>query len=264
MNHKKRLFFGLLLGGFVFRLFLAFGAYDPLVFDAKGYSDVAIQFLKGEWPIDCCAKNVGYGAFLALVYKLFGVENIAAVRLVHIGIDLVSAWLIYRIARELFQPKAAMLSFIVYLFNPFTSAFTGLVLAETFSIFLLVLLLFFVTRKRWFTVGIVAGLLLFTRHSFYYVLPVLFIMLGWKHVKVLGFLIVGFLLASSYSLIVNYKTFGKISLVPPYNLKYEIIYLNFYRWKYPEVEFQGELPEYGQVVQSYWNTPLEGKAAHSE
>ncbi|MBI3956138.1 hypothetical protein HY339_02685, partial [Candidatus Gottesmanbacteria bacterium] len=45
---------------------------------------------------------------------------------------------------------------------------------------------------------------------------------------------------------------------------YEIIYLNFYRWKYPEVEFQGELPEYGQVVQSYWNTPLEGKAAHSE
>ena len=74
----------------------------------------------------------------------------------------------------------------------------------------------------------------------------------------------GFLLASSYSLIVNYKTFGKASLVPLYNLKYEIFYLNFFRWKYPEVEFKGEIPEYGQVIQSYWNTPIAGKAGHSE
>ena len=250
--------------GFIFRLFLAFNAYEPLVFDAKGYSHFAMDFLSGKLAIDCCAVNVGYGAFLALVYKLFGAENLVAVRLVHIALDLVSAWLIYRIALRLFHQKAAKLSFILYLFNPFTAAFTGLVLAETFSILLLMLLLFFVIQKRWFTVGIVAGLLLFTRHSFSYVLPVLFIILGWKNIKVLGFLLVGFILASSYSLIVYYKTFGKIAIVPPYNLKYEIIYLNFYRWKYPEVEFKGEIPEYGQVVQSYWNTPIAGKAAHSE
>lgn len=269
----KRMGF-LLIAGFAFRLFLAFGAYDTLVFDSRGYSDFALQFLRGEQPIDCCAKNMGYGAFLALVYKLFGVENLTAVRLVHILIDLVTAGLLYTTAKKILSPKAAFFSFVIYLFNPFVAAFTGLVLAETVSIFLVVLVTFLLSRtdfksnrKLWFVFGLVSGLLLFTRHSFYYFLFVFFAILTFlaaRRIKFLSVVLAGFLLASSYSLIVNYKTFGKMSLVPLYNLKYEIIYLNFYRWKYPEVEFKGELPEYGQVVQDYWNTPIEGKAAHSE
>ncbi len=266
--------------GFFFRLFLAFNAYDTLVFDAKGYADVAIDFVSGKLPIDCCAKNMGYGAFLAALYALFGVENLTAVRLVHIALDLVSALLLYQTAKKLFNQKAALFSFIIYLFNPFAAAFTGLILAETISIFLVSLLLYILSRSAfrtnvflWFTFGVTAGLLLFARHSFYYFLFVFLAILGigvvrefgaYRGGKLVALLLVGFLLASSYSLIVNAKTFGKPSLVPPYNLTYEIIYLNFYRWKYPEVEFKGELPEYGQVVQSYWNTPIEGKAAHSE
>ncbi len=273
MKKNKRFFIILFVLGFIFRLFLALQAYDTLVFDAKGYSDFAIDFLNGKPAIDCCAKNVGYGAFLALVYKLFGVENIVAVRLVHIIIDLVTAGMIYKIALRIFSKKAAIFSIILYLFNPFTSAFTGLVMAETVSIFLVVALLFFLTRasfpsdkKLWFVFGIAAGALLFTRHSFYYFLPLLLVVLTMLvgNIRFLPIAGAGFLLASSYSLIVYYKTFGKLSLVPPYNLKYEIIYLNFWRWHYPEVEFKGELAEYRQVVQGYWNTPLEGKASHSE
>ncbi|MBI5620895.1 glycosyltransferase family 39 protein [Candidatus Gottesmanbacteria bacterium] len=280
MTHKSNLFIWLLLGGLVFRLILAFNAYNPIVFDAKGYSDFAMQFLRGQWPIDCCAKNMGYSAFLAGIYQLFGVENLTAVRLVHIAIDLASALLLYQTAKKLFSQKAALFSFIIYVFNPFTAAFTGLVLAETVSIFLVILLLFILSRSGfrthaalWFAFGVTAGLLLFTRHSFYYFLFVFFGILGIRVIweigvvrggKLVALLLAGFLFASSYSLIVNYKTFGKVSLVPLYNLKYEIIYLNFFRWKYPEVEFKGEIPEYGQVVQSYWNTPVEGKAAHSE
>ena len=274
--------------GLLFRLFLAFNAYNTIVFDAKGYSDFAIELLSGKWPIDCCAKNMGYGAFLAVIYNFFGIENLTAVRLVHIVIDLMSAALLYQTAKKIFNQKAALFSFIIYLFNPFTAAFTGLVLAETVSIFLVSLLLFILSRtgfasnkKYWFALGIVAGLLLFTRHSFYYFLFVFFAVLGfaryylarlqgstlrgWKGIfRFFSFLLAGFILASSYSLIVNYKTFGKASLVPLYNLKYEILYLNFFRWKYPEVEFKGEIPEYGQVIQSYWNTPIAGKAGHSE
>lgn len=278
-----------LLLGVLFRLFLAFNAYDTIVFDAKGYSDFAMQFLGGHWPIDCCAKNMGYGAFLALIYKLFGVENLTAVRFVHIAIDLATAGLLYQTAKKLFNQKTAVYSFVMYLFNPFTAAFTGLVLAETVSIFLVSLLLFLLSRTGfmtkptlWLAFGVVAGLLLFARHSFYYFLFVFCGVLGviaylnskklapqklrgWSRLfRLYGFLLIGFLVASSYSLIVSYKTFGKASLVPLYNLKYEIIYLNFFRWKYPEVEFKGEIPEYGEVVQSYWNTPIEGKAAHSE
>lgn len=270
----KRLFLLLFLGGFALRMFLAFGAYDTMVFDAKGYSDFAVQFLQGERPIDCCAKNVGYGAFLALVYKLFGIENLTAVRLVHIAIDLVSAGLLYAVAKQIMAPRAAYLSFIIYLFNPFTAAFTGLVLAETVSIFLVLLLLFILSRRGfrtskllWVSFGVTSGLLLFTRHSLYYFLFALFAVFVFLIVRKFYFLpivLAGFLLASSYSLAVYYKTFGKLTLVPPYNLKYEIIYLNFYRWKYPEVEFKGELPQYSEVVQGYWNTPIEGKAAHSQ
>jgi 4-amino-4-deoxy-L-arabinose transferase-like glycosyltransferase len=266
MKHRQNII--LLVLGFLFRLFLAFNAYDTIVFDAKGYSDFAVQFLRGGWPIDCCAKNMGYPAFLAAVYGLFGIENLPAVRLVHVLVDMGSALLVWKVAKKIFSPRAAYLSFLIYLFNPFTSAFTGLVLAETVSIFLLLLMLFFIVNKRWFLAGVVAGLLLFVRHSFYYFLPVFFGVIGGiRGIKGMGLLLfagIGFVLASSYSLVINYKTFGKPSLVPLYNLKYEIIYLNFYRWKYPEVEFMGELPEYGQVVQSYWNTPLAGKAAHSE
>lgn len=254
----------LLIAGFLFRLFLAFNAYNPIVFDAKGYSDFALQFLRGAWPVDCCAKNMGYPAFLALIYAMFGIENLTAVRLVHVLIDLGSALLLWEVAKKIFTPRAALFSFVIYLFNPFTAAFTGLILAETVSIFLLLLMLYFIVSNGWFFAGASAGLLLFTRHSFYYFLPVLFIILSLKNIRILVALILGFLLASSYSLMVSYRTFGKPSLVPLYNLKYEIIYLNFYRWKYPEVEFKGELPEYGRIVQSYWNTPIEGKAAHSE
>lgn len=264
----------LLIGGFLFRLFLAFGAYGRLVFDAKGYSDFAVQFLRGAWPIDCCAKNMGYPAFLSVIYALFGIENLIAVRLVHIAVDMGTAFLLWSTAKKMFSPRAAFFSFIIYLFNPFTAAFTGLGLAETLSIFLVVLLTCILSRPRfssrsmlWFAFGVTSGLLLFTRHSFYYILFALFAVLAVLIVRKLSFLpvvLVGFVLASSYSLIVNYNAFGKPSLVPLYNLTYEIIYLNFYRWKYPEVEFKGELPQYGQVVQSYWNTPIEGKAAHSE
>ena len=128
--------------GLLFRLFLAFNAYNTIVFDAKGYSDFAIELLSGKWPIDCCAKNMGYGAFLAVIYNFFGIENLTAVRLVHIVIDLMSAALLYQTAKKIFNQKAALFSFIIYLFNPFTAAFTGLVLAETVSIFLVSLLLY--------------------------------------------------------------------------------------------------------------------------
>ncbi len=280
MTHQTKIFFWLLLGGLVFRLVLAFNAYNTIVFDAKGYSDFAMQFLGGQWPIDCCAKNMGYSALLSVIYNFFGIENLTAVRLVHIVIDLASAILLYETAKKLFNQKAALFSFVIFLFNPFTAAFTGLVLAETVSIFLVSMLLYILSRPAfkthtmlWLVFGLNAGLLLFTRHSFYYFLFAFLGILGFGALRKLGvvrggklltFLLAGFLVASSYTLIVNFKTFGKPSFVPLYNLKYEIIYLNFFRWKYPEVEFKGEIPEYGQVVQSYWNTPIEGKAAHSE
>lgn len=274
----KTRFVILLIAGFIFRLFLVSHAYDKLIFDALGYSEFAKDFLSGKLVIDCCAKNVGYSLFLALVYRIFGVENVWAVRIVHILLDLGTASLLYGISKTVFNKRVANIVFVLYLFNPFTAAFTGLVLAETVTIFYVTMIAFVLSRPSlparpwlWLSLGFLFGLLLFTRHSFYYgIFVFLFLqsyLLFTRMKERLQFLLIaflGFFLASSYSLFAYYVTFRKVTLVPPYNLKYEIIYMNYYLWHYPEVEFKGIHPMYQEVVQGYWETPLEKRAEHSQ
>lgn len=278
MNKKTSIFIIVLFViGFLLRLFLAFHAYDKVVFDSFAYHTWAAEFLKGKWPIDCCAKNVGYSVFLAMVYRFFGIGNLTAVRLTQIGVELMSAGLLYGVAKRLFGVPRVLYSLGAFLFNPFTSAFTGLVLAETLSVFFVALISYLITAKRfltyrsyWFLFGILLGLFLFIRHSMYYIgftLIFFFAMLVFKKTQKLLFVLLataGLVVGSSYSLVTYYKNFHVVSFVPPYNLKWEIMYLNYYRWHYPEVEFKGEHPMYREVVQSYWNTPLEKKKEHSD
>lgn len=265
------LILSLFAAGFVFRLFLAFHAYNTIVFDSKGYSDFAIDFLQGKFPIDCCAKNVGYSLFLSGIYRLFGVENLAAVRLVHVVIDLMTAIVVYRIAQKIFNEKTAIISFIIYLFNPFAAAFTGLALAETLTIFLFTFIIFVLTLPAfeknswtWLFTGFLLGILLFVRHSFYYFIFGFLFFWGIRRIKFLIISLIGLLIASSYSLVMYYQTFKKIAIVPPYNMTYEILYTNFSRWHYPEVEFKGIDPLYEEVIQGFWNTPFAEKAAYSQ
>ena len=100
----------LLFLGFLFRLFLAFNAYNTIVFDAKGYSDFAIQFLQGKWVIDCCAKKIwGTVHFSRLFISFSGIENLTAVRLVHIVIDLMSRRAFISGRQKIFNQEAAAL-----------------------------------------------------------------------------------------------------------------------------------------------------------
>lgn len=273
----KNYFTIVLFAGFIFRLFLASRAFPRLVFDALGYSEFAKGFLAGQLPIDCCGKNVGYGLFLAPIYALFGVDNLWAVRIVQIILDILTGFLLYFIALRLGKKKQAEIVYILYMLNPFTAAFTGLILAETVTIFLITLIGFVISRigyasnrKHWFLTGILFGTFLFVRHSYYYFIFLflmalcIFVIKRRNRFMFLAFTIAGFVLASSYSLLVYYKTFQIISLVPPYNLKFEIIYMNYYLWRYPEVVYKGPHPVYEEVVQGYWNTPLSEKSEHSK
>lgn len=265
------------LTGLCVRLFLAFRAYDQIVFDSRVYSNFAEDLLQGKLASDCCAKNVGYGAFLAVIYSIFGIENIAAVRLVHIVLDMSTGLLLYALAKRMFDGEVAILAYFLYNLNPFTSAVTGLLLTESLSIFLATVVGYIISlpnfsksRKLWFLTSFTMGIMLFVRHSLYYFSIIILIVLGISLIsrsrKIAYFFIatIGFILASSYTLYANYKTYNKLSLVPPYNFKYEILYLNFYRWRYPEVVFTGEQPMYKEVVGGYWDTPLTEKAKHSE
>lgn len=276
---KYKIFFFafIVLFGFFYRLYLASFSYSTLVFDMLAYSRYARDILRGVWPISCCIQNVGYSVFLAGVYSLFGIDNIFAVRLIQVLLDLVTALIVYLIGKSIFGSKTAFISFVLYIINPFTSSYTGLVLAETVTLLFVSLIAYilhisaFLKRPAlWLILGILLGLLLFTRHSFYYFSLVFILLLsfmvgkGVKRLKFILITLIGFLLASSYSLIGYYRNYHVISLVPPYSFMAGILYSDFFLGKYPEVEFHGIAPEYTQMAVEFNNTPLQDKKKYSQ
>lgn len=266
--------------GFIYRLFLSSLAESRLFWDMSGYHSFAVDFLSGRLVADCCLKNVGHGAFLALVYFIFGENNLAALRIVQVLIDLVTAALIYLIARRLFNKKTAFYSFVLYIINPFTSAYTGLRLAETVSLFYITLIAFIISQPSfktskflWIILGVLLGLLLFARAQYYYfvfVFMILSAILFFKkanRVYFVVFSLFGFLIASSYSLVSYYKNFKVLSLVPPYSSFYGGLYQNFYNdRRYPElaIDFPKINPHYTRVAMEYYQTEIPDKPLYEK
>lgn len=262
--------------GFLYRFSLATLAFREFVFDSFGYTEWAKELLTGRFVIDCCIKNVGYSVVLAGIYRVFGVENILAVRLIHITLDLAAALLIAATAKRQFGSKVANIVFVLYIINPFTAAFTGILLAESLTIFYIATIAYILSRASfptkaplWVLFGFVLGILLFTRHSFIYftfflvpAVGILVIPRGRRTLYAITTL-AAFVVASSYSLYGYWTRYRVVSIVPPHNLTYEIVYLNFFRWKYPEVEYKGTDPEYERVIQGYYNTPEGDRPAYS-
>ncbi len=77
----------------------------------------------------------GYPAFLAVCFKLFGVEHYNAVLLLQIGIDVCSCFVVADLARRTVSNRAAKWAFALAALCPFTANYTVAPLAETLSIF---------------------------------------------------------------------------------------------------------------------------------
>jgi 4-amino-4-deoxy-L-arabinose transferase-like glycosyltransferase len=77
----------------------------------------------------------GYPAFLAVCFKLFGVEHYNAVLLLQIAIDILSCFVIADLARRTVSNRAAQWAFALAALCPFTANYTVAPLAETLSIF---------------------------------------------------------------------------------------------------------------------------------
>lgn len=281
MLHKRAIVFGfLLILGLMFRWFLASHATDQIIYDSSAYHEWAIDFLRGKSPLDCCGKNVGYSVFLAFIYRVSGVGNIAGVRFFQSILDVGTAILIFIIARRAFGNRGAWYSFILYLFNPFTASFTGLILSEVLAMFLVALIAVVITdqmfRRRWWlwlVYGVLLGYLLFVRHAQYYwsllSIPLLLYYVP-KERRVAYFVVttIGFLIASSYTLINTYRDYRVFSFLPVYSQKWQILYLNFYPFRFPEIGYTEHFPyiepEGVRVTNEYWDTPLEGRIALGE
>ncbi|MGC9222290.1 MAG: glycosyltransferase family 39 protein [Terracidiphilus sp.] len=115
----------------------------------------------------------GYPLFLALCFKLFGLENYFAAVPLQIAIDLLGCVLIAgfvrRIVPERASRRAALATLWLAALCPFTAAYAVMPLAETLSVFMLALGLWAMARFRddprwpnalWFTFAVTAATLL--------------------------------------------------------------------------------------------------------
>lgn len=267
----KIIFFLFLIIGIIGRIFLASKTFNLLGWDSHSYNGFALELLNRRWGLDCCDKNAGYGVFLFLTYSLFGANNFLAVYFVQILIDIFIALVIYFCAKKITGQKSAYISSVLYLINPLTASYTGLILSETITMLIIILIAYLCVNKSltgskilWITLGALLGAFLFIRVSFYY-FPFIFIIIFTKlfitNNKRLVFTMIvtiGFITASLYSLIGFRQKYGKVSIVPPYSLGTSALYANFYNDRYPE--FISDYPQ--KVNPKFYEFNLEYHTTH--
>lgn len=141
----KSILLGLfLLLGFLFRLWIV--NYEPQGFmlDQWEYDQAAIKILHNPDHLFLSSYRLpGYSLVLALIYSVFGSENTKAWIVFQAILDTLCALLVYGIAKGLFKNNQAVwIAFILYLFNPYTSAYVGVRLTEITAIFLITLIFY--------------------------------------------------------------------------------------------------------------------------
>ncbi len=269
MKKRTIIFIAILILGFLLRLYLSTLAHKELLWDMQSYANLAKEIYQGHWAVDCCSKNAGYSLFIVSIYRLFGFENLDAVRMANIIFDLLTAVFIFKIVLSRWGKKSAWLSFVLYVFNPLTSSYTGLILAENITLFFVSLVALLMTKKGflnnpryWFCFGFILGILVLLRYSlfsFCLSLIILFAVLVIRKRAFVFFILAsaGFLLASFYSLVGNWRQYKLISITPPYNPGIIAFYMNFYQTKrYPELitQFPAIDKDFYRISLEYYTT----------
>lgn len=127
----------LLTVGIIIRvLLIGWFAGQPLqVGDEKEYNAIALNLAtRGEFataPGDLTSiRPPLYPAMVAGVYRLFGLENYTAVRIVNVGLGLLTTFLIWRLACAMYGPRVGIGAASVACFYPSLLAAENLLLTE--------------------------------------------------------------------------------------------------------------------------------------
>ena len=111
--------------------------------DSLIYGEIAKNWLQaGIFGLSECGEIVptlirlpGYPMFLAVMFRLFGMEHYSAVLRAQVVIDLATCFLIAEIARRAISERAAKVAFVLAMICPFTATYCAAPLTETISIF---------------------------------------------------------------------------------------------------------------------------------
>jgi len=123
---------------FLFAWKFSFVAGDSFI-----YGDIAKNWLEhGTFAMTeegaivlTCIRLPGYPVFLALIWKIGGVEHYTAVLIVQMFVDVGTCYLVAALARLVLWQRAALAAFLLYAINPFTANYVATVLSEVLSVF---------------------------------------------------------------------------------------------------------------------------------
>ena len=122
---------GLVVAGFLFRMWLIGLAPQGFAWDQGDYEWFAKDILRQGWLASHSYRSYPYPLLMAVIYSFVGVGNHAAIYVANALMDVASGLLVFFILRRGFKMGwGAWVGIITYSFNPFTSGFVGVLLTE--------------------------------------------------------------------------------------------------------------------------------------
>lgn len=144
---SKRRIFLILFAGLLFRLFIMFFANvnvytgDSAKFDIPAWNLIhGHGYTKTEEPPYLIATSIPpvYPIFLAIIYLFFG-RSFFTVAIIQIILDILTCFLVYRLAEITLNQKVAKIALLITIFNPFLAVYTPSIMRETLMAFLVTL-----------------------------------------------------------------------------------------------------------------------------
>jgi len=171
LNNKenKNFVFFILIVAFMVRLVYVFTLKQNVLYfgDSEQWNQIVLNFLSGKGLIvdetTQASRMPLYSLFLSSVYFIFGKVNLLAVRIIQSLISALTCVIVYFTAISVFRDnkdnkKIGKIAAIISVFYPFFIYYSGAILNETLFIFLISLVILFLTEKKFFIAGIILGL----------------------------------------------------------------------------------------------------------
>lgn len=234
----------LFLVGVVFRLWVASLVPQPFLFDQQEYHAYALGILeKGLYAVS--ARLYGYPLLIAGIYKLFGIGRPFAWQVFQAMMDAGTAVFVYILAKDVFRnTRIALVALLIYVFNPFTSAFVGVLLSEVSGIFFITLACVLLSRvmhkptgKAMFLLGVTLGFIPQVRPPFIFFTAVLVIGVLFRSYRyatdrasrlILVVFIAGYCLPFVYTVAGNFRYFRQFAPLTVDNVFVRELYISLF------------------------------------
>lgn len=176
------------------RLFLAVRAVEGPTMDAAGYDERAMSIVRGEgfssYGRPTSFKPPFYSVFLASIYLVFG-HSYLAVRVIQSIMGAFTCILIFFISEKIFGVKVGAVSGLLAVLNGTFIMVSKLLYSENLFLFFICLMILLLVsdqespnKFKKILIGVIAGLLSFTRTEAAFLLPFIFIVnLSWLYLK---------------------------------------------------------------------------------